>query len=191
MKPVRIHFIAGGAWLLPCVITIIAFGAVSGHAAWRWRQDARAIAALDLRLSAARKVRAQQTAQATAPDPYRAQKQALRKLLDADLNRAFAAVEGLDESEAKLRTMELDVAGNSLRLQYDLRAVADAAKVTFALNAGYQRGGPWELLNVAAAGGQPANTSGASFLGSWSAVLDKLEPRQASPVVPLGKPKSD
>jgi hypothetical protein len=87
--------------------------------------------------------------------------------------------------------MELDVAGNSLRLQYDLRAVADAAKVTFALNAGYQRVGPWELLNVAAAGGQQANTSGPGFLGSWSTVLDKLEARQGSALVPLGKPRSD
>jgi hypothetical protein len=189
MKPVQIQFTPDRNWLLPCLVTALACGAVLGDSAWRWRQDQLAMHALDVRLTAARKLADARAEQANVPDPYKAQKQALQRVLEADLSNAFAAVENMDEPKASLRSMEIDVSGNSVRLQYDFPAVTDAASVTFELNSGYDRG-PWRLQGVGAVGASQAGTSAQTFQGSWSVALDKLQHVRAQVAVPVGKPKS-
>ncbi len=95
--------------------------------------------------------------------------------MQLDLNKAFAVVENIREPGVRLRSMQLEPAGNTLRLEYELDAMAKATLITELLNAGYDVP-PWWFESVSASG-----SAQAAYLpvtqtvrGIWSVQLGKL-----------------
>jgi uncharacterized protein HemX len=173
MKPIRIGFIEDKQWIVDWIVTAVACAIIVGAGGWRWRQDQLRIQAHEAQLAEARKKAAELQAKANVPDPYKAQKDAMRKLLQTDLNKVFAVIENVDVPGARLRSMDLDAAGNVMRLEYELDAIARVSDVSAALNAGYENG-PWQLGSVAATGSSQAGAQPPKFRGYWSAAVDRL-----------------
>jgi hypothetical protein len=173
VKPIRIGFIEDRTWIVAWTMTALSCSIIIGAVGWRWHQHQLVIEALDAQIAQAKKKATELQAKANAPDPHRAQKEALQKLQQMDLNKVFAVVENLDEAGVRLRSMELDATGNSLRLEYELDSVNRAISVTAHLNAGYERG-PWHLESVSAFGLAQSGMPAQKFRGLWSVAVDKL-----------------
>ena len=108
-------------------------------------------------------------------DPRYASAEQAARLLQLDLNKAFAVVENIKEPGVRLRSMQLEPAGNTLRLEYELDAMAKATLITELLNAGYDVP-PWQLESVSASGGNQVSymPTGQAVRGIWSAQLSNL-----------------
>jgi hypothetical protein len=106
-----------------------------------------------------------QTPVKTVSDPRAASVEVVLQLLKLDLNKPFSTAENLEEPGVRLRSLSLDAASDSLKLEYELDSVVKATAVTEALNAGYETR-PWRLESVSASDSQ--------FRGVWSVRMRDL-----------------
>jgi hypothetical protein len=173
VKPIRIGFVEDKTWIIAYASVALSCLVIVGAEGWRWHQDQLTIEALDAEIAQAKKRAIELQAKANAPDPHRAEKEAIQKLLQMDLNKVFSAVENLNEPGVRLRSMDLDAAGNSLRLEYELDSIQHAVTVTADLNAGYAHG-PWHLESVSGSGALQPGVPAQKFRGLWSAAVDRL-----------------
>lgn len=175
MKPVQINFVPDTRWRRLWAAAALCVLGLIGTAGWYVWQINAAIKELEARIGTAQ----QQLKDLRLPSPtdprYASAEQAAR-LLQQDLNKAFAAVENLKEPGVRLRNLHLDAAANALRLEYELDSVGKASTITELLNTGYDNH-PWQLESVNTAGG----STQAGFMpmaqavrGIWAVQLGKL-----------------
>lgn len=179
MKPVSIEYVRAERWRTVWGIALFVVLATVGATGWQWLQrsgDARELDGSIAELKA--QIQRAQTPVPAVVDPRQASTEQAIRLLRADYNKVFAAIENLKEPGARLRSMTLEVSSNTLRLEYDLESVVKASAVTEALNGGYD-GRPWKLESVSAIGG-PAIAGAAQaahgglFRGVWVVRIDSL-----------------
>jgi len=180
MKPVYIDFVPDLRWRWVWAVAFVATCAIILWSGWQWQQARELRGATQARLALA----AQQTARTAEPqnstgvDSREASKLAAARLLQKDINAAFATVENLREGGTRLRSLSLDTTGDLLRVEYELDTLARAASLTFALNAGYDTR-VWSLESVSTPAGD-AGQPGAFATGRpagraiWSARMNRL-----------------
>ena len=166
MKPVHINFVVSNRWRGVWVTATLLGIAVFGVATWYgWEIQLANQKLRDQIGEVQRQTLPFQPHQKTSANPkYEALLQ-VSKVLERDLNPGFAAVEGIMEEGVRLRSMSIDAIGGSLRLEYEVDAMARVATVTALLNAGYDTR-PWHLEGVS----NLASTSPTGF-GNSSPVL--------------------
>jgi hypothetical protein len=95
------------------------------------------------------------------------------------LNPVFASAENLQEPGVRLRSLTLEAAEGSLRLEYDLESMVKASAITDLLNTGFEQR-PWQLesvsgsADIATVGGMPMPPTTSGFRGAWTVQLKKL-----------------
>lgn len=173
MKTVRISFIEPAhraiLWRIVLVF-VLGYTAVVGYALWESHQvyarEQDALAEIDQELASARRPPPGKA------DPREASTARALKLMRADLNKAFLPVEGLVEPGAVLRSMVIDQASDTLRVEYTLATVESIARITSQLNTGYDAA-PWTLETAMASPG--LNNSGKAELRAvWTARFSRL-----------------
>lgn len=177
MKPVRIDFIKDKRWRYVWTLTVISGLCLVALAAWKWQQLAKAVHHVESRIAVAM----QQVAKLDAPeaviaDPRQGSSEQAAKLLQQDLNKAFASAENQKEFGVRLRNLNLDGATGTLRLEFEIDSLPRASSVTAVLNAGYDNR-PWQLESVTGAAGgsnQIGFTSAQTLRGLWFVQLNKL-----------------
>lgn len=178
MKPVHIDFIENRRWRLVWAVAGMLVVGLMGGTVWQWEKMDQALREQSDRIAAAQ-LRLQQLRVVPTPinaDPRRASIDQAAKFLQQDFNKAFATVENLQEKGVRLRSLSLEAGTNTLRLEYDLDAMAKASVVTAALNAGYENR-PWRLESASGStdGGQTGIVPGAPvFRGVWLVQINRL-----------------
>jgi hypothetical protein len=180
MKPVHMEFIANQRWRWIWSVAALGCLGLLGSAGWHWRRLEPTIFAETERINAVQLQLQELRLPVQHPvAPGHAGYARAAKLLQLDLNKAFATIENLQESEIGLRSLTLEADSNSLRLEYGLDSIVKAAAITELLNAGYPDR-PWRLDSVSRAaatpplGMVPMVTETMGFRGIWSIQLEKL-----------------
>lgn len=178
MKRVRIDFAHGRRWIAIWLPACAIMGGVLGaalqqgrmiEAATRNAQQSRARLATES--AEALKAQAQYTAD-RANDSRRTELQGVAAALLRDWNPAFATVENMRQPGMRLLLLHLDAASGTIRVEYELESVAQAAALTADLNAGFAAA-PWRLETI---GGTAAPAVGRSgrVRAAWNTRLDAL-----------------
>ncbi|MBN9409203.1 MAG: hypothetical protein J0H69_08645 [Burkholderiales bacterium] len=173
MKPVRIDFVPSRSWipvwsvaaalgLAICGVTLVALSASRQQA--RVAQASLATIAQEVaRLDSARTP----PADPKAPSAHRAS-----MALNADLDKVLLPLERLAQEGVRLVGVQLDQAGGTVRVEYELDAIQRVPSITAELNAGHE-GSPWQFEGVQS---QPAAgfAGTASARASWRAETGRL-----------------
>jgi hypothetical protein len=157
MRPVRVDFIPDERWRWLWGAALACALALSGAVLWQaWpvlqsRQQSREqITQMQQRLA---RLQGSAVPEQASSDPRRPSLEQAARLLQQDLNKAFATIENLQIPGARLRAMNLEASGSQLRLEFEVDSVATASSVTAELNKGYDKL-PWRLESVQSAAGQ-------------------------------------
>lgn len=177
MKPAQIDFIENKCWQLIWSAAVLCVLGLTGILVGQWWQVNRSAREVSSRLVIEQeRLQHLRVPLLTPADPRYASAEQAARLLQQDLNKAFATVESLQEPGVRLRNLNLEVASNVLRLEYELDSMAKASSITTTLNAGYESR-PWQLESVSAVGGNPqvgVVASAQAVRGIWSGQLGKL-----------------
>jgi hypothetical protein len=174
------EFIEDRRWRLVWFATALCCAGLLGSLFWQWRLADLAIREERERIDAVQpRLQKMRVPIQSKADPRHASNEQAAQLLQQDLNKAFATAENLQKTGVRLRSLSLETATDSLRLEYDLDSVAKASVVTQTLNDGYDHR-PWQLESVSGTAGTgltgvvPMVSSMPGFRGIWSAPLNKL-----------------
>lgn len=176
MKSIRVDFVPRKAWQGIWATAGICVLCVAGAAGWRWMELHTAAQALaDQLQSVQQEIQRLRQPVTNAADPRYASAEQAARLLQLDLNKAFAVVENIREPGVRLRNMQLEPGSNTLRLEYELDAMAKTTLITELLNAGYDVP-PWQLESVTSMPPSQAGFMAISQIarGIWSAQLSRL-----------------
>lgn len=176
MKSLQFDFIPSKTWQGIWAVAGLCVLCIAGAAGWRWVQLQTTAQELAAQLQATQQdIQHLRQPVLNPADPRYASAEQAARLLQLDLNKAFAVVENIKEPGVRLRSMQLEPAGNTLRLEYELDAMAKATLITELLNTGYDVP-PWQLESVSASGGNQAAyiSSTQAARGIWSVQLGKL-----------------
>jgi hypothetical protein len=185
MKPMQINFARKRQprWVLPA-LALIAAGLVS---AWGWNalqlreqghqlsQQIKEAKAQTEALQRQAKSSSDSAGAAALHPQYRKQAQQAAALLQADLNKAFTALENLKIPGVRLQSLNVNVAQNLVEVELEFTQLAQASEISEALGGGYATS-PWQLQSTAAQtrSASPGQAAIAAYLGRWQAKLSSL-----------------
>jgi hypothetical protein len=148
MKALTIEFIPSTRWRVFWVVTLASCAVIGAAAAVQWMNvqkdvdaEAQTVAYLEEQIKKLR------TPPAPSSDPKQADALKAAQYMQQDLNLVFAAAENLKISGVRLTAITFDTSGDTLKLDYALQTLEQAAQVTELLNSGYDSK-PWHLGNV-------------------------------------------
>ncbi len=148
MKPIHINFIRDESWRWIWAATAVICLCVMGFTAWQWYKTRQSIQTIQADINTARKTAAQLgTPKPVLVDPRKASTEQTIKLLQQDLNKVFNSAESPKEAGVRLRSLNMDSAAGTLRLEFELDSLPRASSITAVLNAGYEDR-PWQLESV-------------------------------------------
>lgn len=176
MREIRIDFISDRRWRWVWALALLSAACFAGIYARQWHKSSKAAQDTENLISVAKESLALLSAPKEVPlNPKRLSAEQAAKLLQQDLNKAFATIEKLKEPGARLRSLNFDGASGVLRLEFEIDSVANAAALTAVLNAGYDTR-PWQLEAVsgAAANNTMGFATAQAMRGLWFAELGKL-----------------
>jgi len=176
MRNIRIDFISDRRWRWVWALALLSATCVAGMYVRQWHTSSKAVRDTEILISVARERLALLTAPKEVPlNPKRPSAEQAAKLLQQDLNKAFATIENLKEPGARLRSLNFDSASGVLRLEFEIDSVAKAAALTAVLNAGYDTR-PWQLETVsgAAANNAMGFATAQAMRGLWFVEINKL-----------------
>lgn len=178
MRPVHIAFIEDRRWRWAWILVALCCAGMLGSTVWQWTQKDQAIRGVIERISTLQKqLQILRTPGVVKTDPRQSSTQLAAQLLQQDLNLVFATPENLQITGVRLRSLSLESASGTLRLEYEMDSITKAATLTESLNMGYEQR-PWRLDGVSGAVGG-GNATGRSlapavFRGTWSVQLKHL-----------------
>jgi hypothetical protein len=178
MRPVHIAFIEDRRWRWVWIFVALCCTGMLGGTVWQWKQKDQAIREVIERIGTLQtQLQILRTPVVVKTDPRQGSTQLATQLLQQDLNLVFATPENLQITGVRLRSLSLETASGTLRLEYEMDSITKAAALTESLNMGYEQR-PWRLDGVSGAvsGGNAIGRSIAPvmFRGTWSVQLKRL-----------------
>ena len=106
---------------------------------------------------------------------YRKQAQQAAGILQADLNKAFSALESLKIAGVRLQSLNVNVAQNLVEVEFEFAQLAQASEISEALGGGYSPS-PWQLqsTNAQARSAGVGQAVTGVYVGRWQAKLSAL-----------------
>lgn len=176
MRPIRIEFVKNTIWQRVWLFAALLCATAMGVAGFQWlglSQDMEAekqsAAILQQQIQSAR------TPVTIKADPRSADAAKVAQLLQQDHNAAFSTIENLKIPGVRLMGFVLDSTGDTVKLDYEMDTLSQAAQVTEQLNSGYASR-PWKLnavnMNAVTSLGVVGNSSGVqgkAYRATWTA----------------------
>lgn len=184
MKPMHINFAEKRAlpraWIALVLVALVLAGA------WLWQtmklrdqsqHITRQLEQTKTQLQALQRPAEVQTAAGIEKQhpQYRKQAQQAAGILQADLNKAFSALESLKIAGVRLQSLNVNIAQNLVEVEFEFAQLAQASEISEALGGGYSPS-PWQLQSTnaqarSASFGQPST---GVYVGRWQAKLSAL-----------------
>jgi hypothetical protein len=181
MKPIHFDFSAKPVyrrvWTLFVILAVFVLGAF-GWQISEFKQKNETIAA-QVKEAQAKMSPTQAKPAATGQPSYAPafsrQANLAAQLLQADLNKAFTALESLKIPGVRLQSLSLSASQNLVEVEFEFTQLSHASDISEALMAGYNKS-PWLMMNTNALTRTVPQGSPhvAGFTGRWQAKLDQL-----------------
>lgn len=151
MKSIRIEFIPANEWRIAWGCAAFVIGALLVGSAWHLNATNAQAQLADAELEKLQQFLSSNNSQIKS-SAYSSSAAQAAKVLQHDLNKVFSGLESLTIPGARLKSIQLDVASNTVRIEFELDSIATSDLVSNHLNSGYSAP-PWRIASITSAGG--------------------------------------